>query len=364
MPVLRAPAVIPSRPRASAAQATLLAATAILIASAPGDAQQTERRTLQDDRIAIYNLAGTITAEPTSGSQVVVEIARGGRDGADLRIVETERDRNRVLAIAYPHDRIVHPSLRRGSNTTLNVRSDGTFGGDSRGSRRVRISGGGDGAEAFADLRVQVPRGQTISLHLAAGEVRVTNVEGNVMVDVHMAGVTTENTSGMLMVDAGSGRTLVRNARGDLALDLGSGPITMEGVRATRIMIDAGSGAITGTDVTARELHLDTGSGRVSLARTSAEQVHLDTGSGSVDLELSATLRSLFIDSGSGSITLRVPRSLGASIEAETGSGGIEVGIPMQVRRMGRNRLSATIGDGTAQVRIDAGSGRIRILGS
>ena len=339
---------------------------AVAIAAFPASArsQQTEQRTIQGERVAIHNLVGTIRAEAATGSGVQVEIVRGGPDASELRVHESTRDGTRILSIAYPGDRIIYPEIGRGSMTMMSVSREGIFGRDDGDRRRVRIVSSGEGTEAWADLRVRVPRGQTISLHLGAGEVSVANVDGNLMIDVAAADITTDNTSGVLMLDAGSGRATVRNARGQLALDLGSGPVSLEGVDASSVLVDAGSGSITATGLTARELNLDTGSGNVRLARVSAETVHLDSGSGSVDVELSTALRSLSIDAGSGNITVRVPESIGATIEAETGSGGIDVELPFQVRRMSRDRVSGTIGNGQAQVRIDSGSGQIRIIKS
>ena len=346
----------------SVAAALLPAALVAFPAISP--AQQTEQRTMQGDRVAIHNLVGTIRAEAGTGSQVVVDITRNGPDASELRLQESSRDGTRILAVVFPGERIIYPAMGRGSSTTMSVSSDGIFGGGDRDRRRIRVTGTGDGFEAHADLRVRIPRGQTISLHLGVGDVSVTNVEGNLMIDVAAADVTTEGTSGVLALDAGSGRATVRNARGRIALDLGSGPVSLADVDASTILVDAGSGSITGTGLTARELSLDTGSGNVELASVSAETVMLDAGSGNIDVELSTALRSLSVDAGSGNITVRVPENIGATIEAETGSGGIDVDLPLQVRRMSRDHMSGTIGNGQAQVRIDAGSGRIRIVKS
>lgn len=353
--------IIHRRPSGLAA-ALLLAA--LVSTPATTYAQQTEQRTIQGAKVAIHNLVGTIRAEAGTGSQVVVDITRNGPDAGQLRVHESSRDGTQILAIVFPGDRIIYPAMGRRSSTTTSVSADGTFGGGSRDRRRVRVTGTGDGLEAHADLRVHVPRGQTISLHLGVGDVSVTNVEGNLMIDVMAADITTEGTSGVLALDAGSGRATVRNARGQLALDLGSGPVDLAQIDATSILVDAGSGSITGNGLRARELSLDTGSGNVELASVSAETVTLDAGSGSIDVELSTTLRSLSVDAGSGNITIRVPENIGATIEAETGSGGIDTDLPLQVRRMDRDHMSGTIGNGQAQVRIDSGSGRIRIVKS
>src|SRR5690606_15159318 len=49
-------------------------------AAAPAAAQQTERYALAGANVAVYNLAGEVRVEAGSGSEVVVELARGGAD--------------------------------------------------------------------------------------------------------------------------------------------------------------------------------------------------------------------------------------------------------------------------------------------
>ena len=342
---------------------TALAAALLMGSAGRLQAQEAERRTIDGDKVAVFNLVGRMRVEPGSGSAVVVEITRGGPDAGELRINEVSRGETSALAVAYPGDRIVYSGLERRGRTTQNVNDDGTWGsGMGRGDRRVTISSTGDGTEAWADLRVLVPRGQTISLHIGVGEVTVANVEGNIAVDVGAASISTENTRGTLLLDAGSGETTVRNQRGDLAVDAGSGNITLNDVDGGQIVVDAGSGRIAGDGLTARAVVIDAGSGSINLGRVDAATMTLDVGSGNVDVQVSSSLRTLDIDGGSGNVTLRVPESIGARIEAETGSGGVDVELPMQVRRVGRDRLSATIGDGSAMVTIDSGSGRIRIV--
>ncbi|HUF27580.1 MAG TPA: hypothetical protein VMM18_11455, partial [Gemmatimonadaceae bacterium] len=153
----------------------------------PLGAQQPERRTLQGERVAIYNLVGALRAEPTTGSEVVVEITRRGADADRIVIERLQRGGAEVLALAYPGDRIRYRGSGFRQNTAMSVREDGTFGGGmGGGGRRVRI-GGDDGLDASADLRVFVPRGQRIALHLGLGNVTVANVNGDILVDVGAA---------------------------------------------------------------------------------------------------------------------------------------------------------------------------------
>ena len=62
-------------------------------------------------------------------------------------------------------------------------------------------------------------------------------------------------------------------------------------------------------------------------------------------------------------MTIGVPRTLGAEIEVDSGSGGIDVDLDIQVRKWRKSYLLGTIGDGRGQIRIDSGSGRVRLTG-
>jgi hypothetical protein len=61
-------------------------------------------------------------------------------------------------------------------------------------------------------------------------------------------------------------------------------------------------------------------------------------------------------------VTLRLPDGVDAEIEADSGSGGIDVDFPMQVRTQRRDYLRGMLGDGRGQITVDTGSGRIRIV--
>lgn len=328
---------------------------------------QTERRTISGDRIAIYNLAGKVRVQSGSGSEVVVEITRGGRDGDQLRIEEGAiRDRE-TLRVLYPADHIIYPEMERSSRTTISVRDDGTWGGDhSRGSdgdrNRVEISGSGRGMEAYADLRILVPRGQHIEIYEGVGDTRVTSVDADLAVDVASADVTTERTRGQLSLDTGSGSVSVTDAQGDVKLDTGSGSVTIANVRGESLRMDTGSGSIQGGDIEVSDLKADVGSGGVKLERVRAPRVDVDAGSGGTELELLSNIEQLKIDAGSGGVTVHLPASLNADVDIETGSGGIDTDFAVRVTRVEQRHLVGRIGNGGGRIRIESGSGHVRLL--
>jgi len=344
-----------------------LAFCAALAVPTPGAAQST-RYVLKGDSVAVYNLVGELRVEPGSGSDVAVQVTRGGVDAARLDVQSGPLRGRETLRIIYPEDLISLPEWGRGWNTTLRVRDDGTFGDNGnwrREGREVRITGRGRGLEAYADLRVSVPAGKRVALHLGVGKAFVTNVDGVIVVRASSADVSAERTRGTLKLDTGSGNVDVRDASGEVTLESGSGDITASNLRGGRIRLDTGSGNITLTGAEATELHIDTGSGDVTVTGAKGDDLSFDTGSGNVDVTLTATFQSLTIDTGSGDVTLRVPPTIGAEVELDTGSGEIDLGgLTIQVRRLQQDHITGTIGDGRGRLSIDTGSGNVRLVKS
>lgn len=329
-------------------------------------AQTPDRRTLTGNDVAVYNLAGVMRVEGGTGADVTVEVTRGGRDAGRLQLASGTVNGREALRVVYPKERrIVYRQSDWGrgrSRTSLYVDDDGTFGDNrSNDGRRVEISSEGDGLEAYADVRVVVPRGKRLSVYLGVGEAKIDNVDGELFVDVSAAPVTATRTRGRLSLDTGSGEVRVTDAQGEVLLDTGSGSVEVMNIRGTRLSMDTGSGRVRGGDLVVDEIELDTGSGSVRLAQVQSKQITLDSGSGSVELDLRADVESVRIDSGSGGVTLGIPESLGAAIRIDTGSGGIDTDIPIQVRKAERNYLNGTIGDGKGEIVIETGSGGVRL---
>jgi hypothetical protein len=347
----------------------MLLFAALAAATAVAATQQTSRHSVSGDTVAIYNLVGDMRVEGGSGDAVQVEVTRVGPDAGALRI-ETGPIRGReTLRVIYPDADIIHPNRSGWWNTELRVRDDGTFNDGGRGLGRaghtVRISSrgrGGEGTEAAADLKITVPRGQKIAVYLGVGRATVSNVDGQLRVDVAAADVTADHTKGKLMIDTGSGEVQVTDAEGDVSLDTGSGSVAVTRVKGTSLIVDTGSGEVTGTDIDATDVNIDTGSGSVDLRNVRARTLLVDTGSGDVEVRLLAASEDIDIDTGSGSVTLAVPEGLSAMVEIETGSGGIDLGFPVSVRKLESDHVTGQIGDGRGRLRIDTGSGSVRLI--
>lgn len=379
--------------------AVLPVAVIVAMGAAENSSSQPQQEfSLRGDHVRVYNLAGSVEIVPGSGSAVQVEVDMQGPDASELDVRMVEVDGDEALVVFYPEDEIVY--RRGGSNSrstsTFNIRDDGVFGRN--GDRRVTVRTFGNGLEAHANLRISVPAGRTLSVDLGVGEVEGADVDGDLDVDTSTGGVVLSNIGGSVSVDTGSGDVEVRGVGGSLnvdtgsgdviagdvgdgaMVDTGSGDVTVTGVSGSvsvdtgsggvevadasggDIMIDTGSGDVELDDVTIDQLDIDTGSGSVNGVGVSVDEIGIDIASGAVDLELTSDFRSIDIDTSSGRVTLRLPNGVGADLDLETRSGGIDIDIPAEVRESSRRRFRGRIGDGAGEVVIETGSGGIRIM--
>jgi lia operon protein LiaG len=344
------------------------AATALIVHSA---AAQTEHRTLAGSSISIYDLAGRVQVEQGSGSEVVVEITRGGHDAKKLTIDVGELRGRNTLRVRFPDDDIVYPELGRWSSSDFRVNSDGTWGGndgDDRddhswgGGHRIRIKGGGSGTEAWADLRILVPSGKDVAVYIGVGELGATHVSADLRLSASSGRVTVKDTKGNLVAATGSGGVDVRGANGDdVRISAGSGSVTANDVGGKRLRVSTGSGGVTGSGLSSDDLDISAGSGSIRVDDARAPRVRLSSGSGGIRVGFASPVKSLDANTGSGGVTVTLPGAVNAEVDVSTGSGGIDSDFPVQVNRMERNRLRGQIGDGSGHIRIRSGSGSVHL---
>jgi lia operon protein LiaG len=346
-----------------------LARAAIVAASLlPGfaSAQQVERFSLDGRTAAVYNLVGRMRVERGQGDKVVVEVTRAGADAGRLTI-ETGDVRGRsALRVRYPEAVILYEQSNNRGRSTFSVDDDGTFGDNDRGDRgdrrRIEVRSYGSGLDAHADLRVLMPNGARLFVRNGVGETTIDNVDGTLDVSSAAGHVSASHVRGALTIDNGSGGSELSDVTGDVNLDSGSGGSTLDGIRGGTLHMDVGSGSLRGRAIEMREIVADVGSGGVRLAGVKTQKLHLETGSGGSDVEFLAPVDDVHIEAGSGGVTLRLPSALNATLDIETGSGGIDTDFEVKVSRMERRALRGTVGDGRGRIRIESGSGNVRLL--
>jgi lia operon protein LiaG len=349
------------RQRLAPGRTGLLAVLAVLALTTALPAQQGEQFRLRGDQVALFNLAGELRVEAGTLPDVVVEVARGGRDAGRMRVETGRIDGSETLRVVTPGDRIVYPRMNRGSRSELRVHDDGTFARGGLIGRRVTVAGSGSGVQAYADLRVSVPPGRRIRLHQGTGQVWVSNVDGQIAVETSAAPVHVDGTRGVLDVTVGSGRVTVRDAFGQVGVAVASGNVLVTRMRGSRLVVTTGTGGLGADGVDVTDLNVGVGSGSVRLSEVRIRDGAVRTGNGGVQIELASPLQSLRVNTGSGSVSLTIPPEFGADLQISTGSGGINVDGPLQNLRRTRGSLSARLRGGEARVNIDTGAGGVRV---
>ena len=371
---------------------------------------------LEGEHVVIHNVAGAAMLTAATTDAVVVDVNIQG-PGADRISVEVDEDvRNKTLRVRYPEERIAYGGVPTGASVTINHYADGADGADGK----LQVVAPDDGGfEGWADLAIAVPPGQRLSLHLVAGAITVTNVDGEVVLHNTFGTIRADDSAGTLSVNSRSGDVTVEQFGGDGTMDKRSGDVetdeagtdslflrtTSGAVRLAKldtrdIVVRTSSGRVQGTDIRATSLSMDTTSGDIVLGSVTgdsaeldsssgdvrgsgfhvdslvvdttsgnvefeglaAPRIRVDTSSGDVDLELASDVQHLWIDTTSGGVDLRLPEGVGAMVDIDTTSGEVELAVPLAETTTRRNDVRGKLGDGRGRIDIDTSSGSVRFL--
>jgi DUF4097 and DUF4098 domain-containing protein YvlB len=172
------------------------------------------------------------------------------------------------------------------------------------------------------DYVVTAPSGTNVNANSGSGDLNITGL------------------SAPLKASTGSGNVFANQLTGDVALSTGSGDIHawMSGAHYTKA--ETGSGTIRLEGVTGG-LYAQTGSGDITISGKPGDNWKLET--------------------GSGSVTLNTGQS-GFNLDASTGSGDVHSDPPLTTHgTLNHHHVTGEINGGGPTVRVDTGSGDIRI---
>ncbi len=224
-----------------------------------------------------------------------------------------------------------------------------------RGGRvEVRTTYTGRDNRASVDYSVTAPAGASVYAHSISGDVRITNIRGEVRADA---------ISGDVDATAAPGATLVRTVSGNASV---SGVANQNELRASSV-----SGTVTVTGAKVRSLDADSISGDVLLRGVVCDRATARSISGNLSFEgaLEKSGRYEF-RSQSGDINLALAGATGFEVDAGTFSGNVRSDLPLTVRsgeapagrgRPARHSLHGVFGDGSAQLVLRSFSGDVTI---
>jgi DUF4097 and DUF4098 domain-containing protein YvlB len=172
------------------------------------------------------------------------------------------------------------------------------------------------------DYVVTVPSGTSVKADSGSGDLNITGL------------------GAPLKASTGSGDVYANELTGDVALSTGSGQIQAWMNGAHYAKAETGSGTIRLEGVTGG-LYAQTGSGDITISGKPGDNWKLET--------------------GSGSVTLNTGHS-GYNLDASTGSGDVHSDPPLMTHgTLNHHHVTGEINGGGPTVRVDTGSGDIRI---
>lgn len=208
---------------------------------------------------------------------------------------------------------------------------------------------------ASVDYTVNLPSGASATLRSVSGDLRITNVRGE---------LRAETVSGSVVTSGATRLSLVKSVSGDIDVT--------DAATENEATVTTVSGNLTARGLKARSIDLGSVSGDVILTNVQSERVNIKSVSG--DVEYNGTLARngrYEMNTHSGSVRLAIAASPGFELEATTFSGTVRSDFPLTLRsgpddirgRRGRRNQSirGSYGDASAIVTLSAFSGDIVI---
>jgi hypothetical protein len=214
--------------------------------------------------------------------------------------------------------------------------------------------GGGD-----VDARIQqivsnppiVQNGNDITI----GETHNSDLYRNIGIDYDI----TLPRASTIAATTGSGDVDIQDVGASLKAQSGSGTVRAHGIKGP-VTLGTGSGDIELQQTAPGDVKAQTGSGSIRLQGLSGA---LKAGTGSGDIEADGQPTTDWkLSTGSGSIRLGVGASARFNLDADTGSGSINVAQPITMQgSLNRHHVAGVVNGGGPTIRANTGSGDIQI---
>ncbi len=234
-----------------------------------------------------------------------------------------------ALRVRYPYDQVETFRYREPGNHDSRffegITSSSTYHYD---GRSVRINRG-RGTQLYADVEVQVPRGETNGRFLnLVGLVEAEGLRGRLGFEVASADLRLARLEGTLEVEGSSGDIRAHDLKGTWKSDFSSGDCKMDGFEGESLELHANSGDFAIRNVKSGKIVTETNSGDARFLAADVEEFTAEATSGDIEFaDVGSRLKTVDVSTNSGDVTLRLPRDASFEATARQSSGDMRVGF-------------------------------------
>jgi hypothetical protein len=207
--------------------------------------------------------------------------------------------------------------------------------------------------------QVRVPVTTEVHTTSESGATTVRGVSGAVEVRTQSAAIDLASLSGAVNVTTGSGAVMVNDIKGTLTVRTESSGFTGRSLGSS-LSVRTQSGQVDADLTGTGDVDVETGSSGIRV-RGARGALTIKTQSGQIVVEQGAPSRPWAVTTGSSRVDLAVDAGTGLTIDAESRSGQVLVEGAAVKGEVERHRVAGTIGAGGPLVRVNTGSGAIRI---
>jgi Putative adhesin len=196
------------------------------------------------------------------------------------------------------------------------------------------------------------------TIHTVSGDVTVRNATGNLELNTTSGDVTVSNVS-VARVGTVSGDVEAETVRQGLRVRTTNGDVTVHAARDS-LALQTVSGDID-VDRAPRGIGASTSNGNVTVGEA-AGPVSISTSNGDVHIDLVGPMARTDISTATGDIDLGLGERLGCRVEARTGSGEIDVQVPLEVQNVSRQWVSGVVRGGSTPLSLRTSTGDITLV--
>lgn len=324
--------------------------------------ETTHEYQVEDDfSLEIDNNSGDVTVVYSAGDLVVVEAVKEIRASSRSEAEDLE-DELQVIIEADEH------------SIEIETRYPSWRSGDSFWEKLFDIRKGGFGS---VDYRVEVPVSVKLRISTTSGDVRLSDLSGQVDVfstsgDLEISGLTGDclikNTSADMVLRDIAGSADISSTSGDILIDNVTGEVRLSSTSGdSEFYWISGSVYVTKTS---GEVRVEEVSGDIDINTTSGDifvvqregGLFVSTSSGDVFVTSEVLHGDRFdIETISGDISFKVPAEMNGQVRLQTVSGNIDTDLSLEVRSVGRHKLEGSVGSGGPLVDLSSTSGDITL---